>query len=100
MSIYGRRHSTCAECGKQAEGKEFCSAKCRSAWHNRRTKRGAVLYDLAMIELVDRDGFNKYNLATRRAAQLAAWQAEDEKAGRKRTWARPTTVTYALPIVG
>lgn len=98
MSIYGRRHSSCAECGKAADGKEFCGAKCRSAWHNRRTKRGALLYDLAMIELVDRDSFNKYNMGGRRDQQIAAWHAEDEAAGRKRTWARPTTVTYSLPI--
>lgn len=100
MSIYGRSTSSCAECGKEAKGKEFCSAACRSAWHNRRTRRGALLYDLAMIELVEPELFVPANMAVRRAAQLKAWRAEDEKAGRKRTYQRANKVAYALPLNG
>lgn len=40
----------CQECQKPIWGRvKFCSADCRKRFNNRRMRRGAIIYDLAMI---------------------------------------------------
>src|SRR5262249_22999780 len=75
----------CRDCGSEipvtAErpGREFCSATCRSAYHNRRKQRGADLYDLFMAMRFDREEARvagTWSLLCRMAAQ---YRAEDER---------------------
>lgn len=75
----------CAECNKplKRQGKgDFCSTACRSAFHNRRTKRGALVLDVLLLmrkHPKDTAGWDK-----RLDALLAGFEREDAAAGRKR----------------
>lgn len=98
--MYGRNnYSKCLECQGEAKGKQFCSAICRSSFHNRRTKRGALVYDVMMIALADPEAFAQGNFKARLQVQLTAWRAEDTAAGRLRTWSLSREVGYDLPHV-
>lgn len=85
-----RRKTKCIECTKEFERAtyraSFCGGKCRRDFNNRRATRGAILYDLAMLVLDEKDSKEQVNLAQRRDEVLASWRAEDAAAGRKRTW--------------
>lgn len=77
----------CPNCGacyapKTARAK-FCSPDCNSAWQNRRNTRGAILYDLWMINRHER-GIAKTLKVLHVMTRLAMyWYAQDR--GRK-TW--------------
>jgi hypothetical protein len=87
----------CRECGSGFSStrahSEFCDGSCRRAFHNRKARRGAQLFDLVMALRFDR----------RRAKELGAWsllcrmatafRAEDmhERDGRL-SWDDPQTV--------
>lgn len=99
----------CRECGGEYERKRqdqlFCCADCRRIFHNRRKERGALLYDLFMINRHER-GIAKIHKVWFLITRLAMyWREQDqrERAGRKSwqdtrialdqaTWARATVV--------
>lgn len=80
---------TCRECHGSFKSKhysaEFCGAACRGAFNNRRARRGAVLYDLLMIEATNPEAFQRNRLDGVASAAIAAFKREDEIAGRKRS---------------
>lgn len=80
---------TCLECHGSFKSKhysaDFCGAACRATFNNRRARRGAVLYDLLMIEATDPEAFQRYRLDGAASAAIAAFKREDEEAGRKRS---------------
>lgn len=87
----------CLECQKPLDrrGKgDFCTNACKAAFHNRRTKRGALVYDVTMLMHLEPEKFPTYR--KRLDKQLAAWAEEDKKAGRTRTTRRPSDVTVDL----
>lgn len=72
----------CAECGTSrgdVQGQRFCTLVCRRNFNNRRLKRGAVIYDIAMKWRKDRDGEDFNKLCT----QLAAFLEDDKRKGRQ-----------------
>lgn len=91
------KHS-CKECNGPFESRQynadFCTNACRSAFNNRRMKRGAVLYDLLMMERGDPKAFEANKLKDRATELLERFRQEDEQAGRKRTWKRANDVMY------
>ena len=88
----------CKECGGDFDSRQynasFCSDGCKRTFNNRRAKRGAILYDLLMIEAFDPDAFKKHKLQNRREEMLQRWRGEDDEANRKRSWKRPNEVMY------
>lgn len=88
----------CKECGNEFNSRqynaEFDTPQCRAAFNNRRMKRGAILYDLVMIERVDPKAFTANKLETRVEELIARWREEDAAAKRSRTWKRPHDVMY------
>lgn len=87
-----RKH--CAECGKAFEAKRsnarFHSQQCKQNFNNRRAKRGALLYDLLMINRNERAWAKLHKvwfLITRLAMY---WREQDiaERAGRP-SWQPP-----------
>jgi len=92
------KKSTCAECSNRFESRQynasFCGDKCKRTFNNRRAQRGAVLYDLAMIEALDPQAHATHKLADRAQDLVQTWCDEDAKAGRKRTWKRAHEVKY------
>lgn len=89
---------TCMECNGTFDSRQynasFCGDGCKRTFNNRRAKRGAILYDLLMIEAFDPKAFEANKLKDRRAELLARWHEEDEAANRKRSWKRPNEVMY------
>ena len=81
--------ATCRECGAplkaQRNGAEFCSAACRTAFHNRRARRGADFYDVVMCWRFDRAGATAAGAMTLLSRMAAAFKADDDRehAGRK-----------------
>ncbi len=88
----------CTECGGPYESRqynaEFCSDACRRSFNNRRAKRGAILYDLLMIEQRDAEALKKHKMEDRMKELVEQFKQEDIKANRKRTWKRPMDVMY------
>ena len=74
---------------------EFCCAGCRSTFNNRRTQRGAMLYDLMMMERVDDKDFARLHLENRVEMLMAAFVADDLKEKRKRSYKTPLDVNVA-----
>lgn len=89
---------TCLECSGPFESRQysasFCSDACKRTFNNRRAKRGAILYDLVMIEACDPKAFETNKLETRVEELIARWREEDTAAKRSRTWKRPHDVMY------
>lgn len=87
---------TCLECrgGFTARqySADFCGAECRRTFNNRRATRGAVLYDLLLIQHEDHAAFDKLRLDGRLTAMVEGWRKEDAERGRKRTTKRPSDV--------
>lgn len=88
--------ASCAECGKafrrRAYNGQFCGGTCRRVFNNRRAVRGAILYDLAMIETHNPEHAAKHSFAARREALIAAWIADDKG---RRTYQSAGLVTEA-----
>jgi reverse gyrase len=86
----------CLECNggfvSRQYSADFCCGACRRTFNNRRAQRGAALYDLLMIEATDPDAFQKHRLDGRASAMVEAFKQEDEAAGRKRSYKRPSDV--------
>jgi hypothetical protein len=90
----------CIECGERFEcaraEAQFCGNACRQLFNNRRMQRGAVLYDLFMINRNER-GFAKVKRVLFTMTRLAMyWREEDqrERAGR-RSWQKPEEAVQA-----
>lgn len=94
---------TCLECKSafvsRQFGAEFCCSGCRSTFNNRRTQRGAMLYDLMMMERVGDPAFAQLRLGDRAERLMTAFVAEDQKAGRKRSYKTPLDVNVATASV-
>jgi hypothetical protein len=79
----------CLECSQHFQIKRycqrFCGPACRSAFHRRRERRGAELYDLLMIYRFDRagEGPEAMKLLSRYAGQF---REEDKAERRPRSW--------------
>ena len=82
----------CKECGKQFTPRqyngEFCCTECRRDFNNRRATRGAMLYDLMMIEASDPDMAERFELHGSAGQLIKKFQLEDLADGRPRTWKR------------
>jgi len=98
--------ATCRECGGTFSAKsynmDFCGADCRRVFNNRRMTRGAVLYDLLMLEAGNPDMFAKSKMEGRAQNAIKRFLQEDANAGRKRSWKRfedlqADTLIYATP---
>jgi len=79
----------CLECAAayapRKAGQRFCSAKCRGAFHRRRERRGAQLYDHVMMQRYDRPGDGP--AAFRHLSRMASdFRQEDHAEGRARSW--------------
>jgi hypothetical protein len=92
----------CRECGSDiivvdynVARREFCSATCRSAFHNRRKQRGAELYSLVMAMRFDRDRAREDGAWSLLCRMASSFKAEDdrERAGLK-SW-EPVAVVKA-----
>jgi hypothetical protein len=72
----------CLECGVAFQPKkphaEFCCESCRKAWHNRRMKRGAEIYDVVMTMRYNRDYAQKKGLTVLLVDLISAYQAADK----------------------
>lgn len=100
-----RRLHTCRECGSELKSRraEFCGMECRISWRNRRSSRGAELYDLFMAMRYDRAAANEAGLWKIMCRMAQAWNDEDKSAGR-RTYFSPAesierTVRYQATVV-
>lgn len=88
----------CIECGKtNPKGKrdkmvEFCSTACRSAFHNRRMKRGALVLDVVM--LMRSAPKETAEWPVRLDLLLSRFEEEDKAAGRPRSTRRLFDVRY------
>lgn len=76
----------CRECGNHvSSAREFCAATCRSAFHNRRKRSGADIYDLVMAIRFDREDAQAqgaWSLLCRMAAKFKG-QDDAERDGLK-----------------
>lgn len=76
----------CAECAFGFEAKQakqvFCSPSCRTAYHNRMSKRGKTLTPLVMAYRVKRDSDTSKRAHFEYCRLVADFNEEDTKAGR------------------
>lgn len=94
----------CIECQKPYDANrgrksDFCAPACKAAFHNRRARRGAILYDAMVLQRAGLDGttFDPVRWGKRIDKMVAGWVAEDLAAGRKRTTLRVHDASYSLP---
>ena len=77
------RQRCCRDCGasirSDSKSKEFCSATCRSAFHNRRKQRGADLYDLFMSLRFDRGVAQDKGAWSLMCRMAALFRLEDQR---------------------
>lgn len=95
------RVHACLECGQGTTLKgEFCSAKHRSDWNNRRKQRGAELYDLYMAHRFDRAVAQDLKVFQAINRMASNFREEDKvrRAGRK-SWRAPQTVLEERPYL-
>jgi hypothetical protein len=81
----------CRECGASFEAHrltaEFCGSKCRSSFHNRRSRRGADLFDLFMCLRFDRSVGEESGAWSLMCRMAASFKAEDDRdRGGRRSW--------------
>lgn len=79
---------TCRECNKPLRAtmrsvSEFCGTPCRIAWRNRRTSRGAELYDCFMALRYDREAARDEGLWALMCRMAQSWNDEDKAANRQ-----------------
>lgn len=89
----------CLECRKPLDrrGKgDFCGNACKAAFHNRRAKRGALVYDAEALMRAHPDKAG--TIRERLDIQWDTWRREDEAAGRLRTTRRLSDVLIDLPF--
>jgi len=96
------RSGCCRECGQPFEGirysREFCSSPCRAAFHNRRSRRGAEIFDLAMGWRFDRRHAAQTKALTLLCRMLARFREEDRSARQGRhSWDDAARVKIRRP---
>lgn len=81
-----RAQACCRECDAQLSNRQtdFCGATCRAIFHNRRSRRGAEILDLALAWRFDRRRAAQAKALTLLCRALAQFRAEDirERGGR------------------
>lgn len=87
----GSMKRTCTECGTGFEAArhdaEFCSARCRQAFANRRQQRGAELYDLFMAHRFERKASATLKLLSLMNRLASSWRHEDHaRRDSRRSW--------------
>lgn len=87
----GKFTRCCDECGStfvtNRREATFCSDEHRKAWHNRRMKRGAELYDLVMSMRFDRKHAADEGLWSQVCAMASAYNTADKTLrGGRRSW--------------
>lgn len=97
------RLDACLECGaefERAPNREFCSAKHRKDWNNRRMQRGTALYDLYIAHRFDRANAQALHAMTAMNRMTAQFRAEDraQRAGRQ-SWRSPRAVIEERPYL-
>lgn len=95
---------TCSECGEgyiahRAHG-DFCSRACRRVWNNRRSVRGAELYDLVMALRFDRAMATKFKVWKLICRMASGFRDEDERerTGRQ-SWRAPHEIIARHPYL-
>lgn len=94
----------CLECGvpfaSGVAGAEFCGNACRMAFNNRRSKRGAEIYDLLMALRHDRHTATVLKVWTLLSRCAAIYREEDraERDGR-RSWRHPSEILARRPYL-
>lgn len=77
------RIGRCRDCGERfaadRRSREFCSAKCRSAFHNRAAARGADLFHLFMAFRFDRVNAKAAGVWSLMSRMAAAFKADDDR---------------------
>lgn len=72
----------CRDCGAEirpeTRSREFCSATCRSTFHNRRKQRGADFYDLFMALRFDRTEAQDKGAWSLMCRMAATFKLEDQ----------------------
>lgn len=96
--------TSCRECGSAIVDVRavavFCSSACRHAFNNRRSVRGAVLYDLWMALRYDRGAAKAYKIFTLMCALGQQYRQEDVERGGghlRKSWLDPGAVLDAKP---
>jgi hypothetical protein len=95
---------TCLECGKPfgsaVREAEFCGPPCRMVFNNRRTKRGAELYDLFMALRHDRQTATALKVwrLLNRCAAIFREEDRSERDGR-RSWRHPAEILTRRPYL-
>ena len=101
------RSRVCAECGSPfvahatlARRAEFCGPGCRSAFNNRRSTRGVVIYDLFMALRYERKLAKKLGVWRQLCRLARDFRAEDhaQRESRK-SWRAPATVLAERPYL-
>lgn len=94
-----KRISLCVECRGTYETDsrtDFCSNACKAKFHNRRAKRGALVYDAEALMRAEPE--KAATIRQRLELQWDTWRREDEAAGRLRTTRRLSDVMIDLPF--
>jgi hypothetical protein len=99
------RLGACLECGcsfefRDTRPREFCRARCRKRWNNRRMTRGAELYDLYMAHRFDRANAQELGVfqAINRLASNYRQEDNVERSGR-RSWRWSRAVLEERPFL-
>lgn len=87
----------CRECGERFEsshhGSRFCCREHRFRFNNRRSSRGALLYDLLMTQRFERDKARELQVWSAMCAMASHWRDEDrEDLGGRKSWQDARTV--------
>ena len=99
---YRLRLVACLECGAAFRARlasdEFCGVACRKAFHNRRMRRGALVYDLLMALRFERKGAQLMGVWQALCRLASDFRQEDarERAGR-RSWRKAGDVLGERP---
>lgn len=90
----------CKECGKSFEPRqwdsEFCCTGCRRNFNNRRAVRGAMLYDVVMLQAFDPDLAERMGLTGSVQDLAYKFREEDLADGRPRSWKRAGAVVNSV----
>lgn len=105
MDTPRQNNARCNECGaayhaKRRDASDFCSAKCRAAFNNRRAMRGAEMYDLVMALRNDRELATKLGV-WKIICRIAAEHRADDVASRggRKSWRNPKEVIARRPYL-
>ncbi|MGY2048856.1 hypothetical protein [Methylobacterium sp. JK268] len=95
---------TCLECGHAYEAamrhSEFCCSSCRQEWNNRRSRRGAEVYDLWMAFRFQRPLARSLKLLSALNRLASIYREEDRRErGARPSWRAPEVVLSSRPYL-